>query len=80
MLQSVPIDGGEAGIDRAVEAAQSLIGHPGWLIYYAHDVQDTPTQWGCTPAQLERVCEAVSASGARVMTVSEAMQALEADA
>ena len=80
LLQSVPIDGGEAGIDRAVEAAQSLISHPGWLIYYAHDVQDEPTQWGCTPQQLDRVCDAVAASGARVMTVSEAMQTLEAGA
>ncbi|WP_203292588.1 polysaccharide deacetylase family protein [Maricaulis parjimensis] len=80
LLQSVPLDGGEAGIARAVDAAHSLVGHPGWLIYYGHDVQDTPTQWGCTPDQLEQVCDAVEASGARVMTVAEALQTLDADA
>ncbi|WP_417492733.1 polysaccharide deacetylase family protein [Maricaulis sp.] len=73
LLKSVPIDGGETGIARAVDAARSLIQHPGWLIFYMHDVQDEPTEWGCTPAQLERVCAAVEQSGARVMTVAAAM-------
>ena len=80
LLKSVPVDGGEAGIDRAVEAAQSLPRHPGWLIYYAHDIQDAPTQWGCTPDQFERVCRAVEESGARVMTMAEATLMLEVEA
>ena len=73
LLKSVPVDGGEAGIARAIEAAEALIQDPGWLIFYLHDVQDEPTEWGCTPAQLSRVCEAVERSGARVLTVSGAM-------
>ena len=80
LLKAVPIDGGEAGIARALDAAQALEAHPGWLIYYAHDVQDAPTQWGCTPEQFERVCEAVEASGARVMTMKQALATLEAEA
>ncbi|WP_300526855.1 polysaccharide deacetylase family protein [Maricaulis sp.] len=77
LLRAVPIDGGEAGIARAVEAAESLVQAPGWLIYYAHDIQDDPTEWGCTPGQFERVCEAVAASGARVMPVRDALKALQ---
>jgi len=77
LLKSVPLDGGEAGIKKAVEAAEALTQHPGWLIYYAHDVQDNPTEWGCTPAQLEEVCQAVERSGARVLTMSQAITALE---
>ncbi|WP_417495839.1 polysaccharide deacetylase family protein [Maricaulis sp.] len=73
LLKSVPVDGGEAGIARAVDAAEGLVEHPGWLIFYLHDVQDEPTQWGCTPAQLEGVCGAVERSGARVLTVAAAM-------
>lgn len=73
LLKSVPVDGGEAGIARAIEAAEALIQNPGWLIFYLHDVQDEPTEWGCTPEQLARVCDAVERSGARVLTVSEAM-------
>ncbi len=77
LLKSVPVDGGEAGITRAIEAAEALIQDPGWLIFYLHDVQDEPTQWGCTPEQLARVCDAVERSGARVLTVSEAMTEME---
>jgi peptidoglycan/xylan/chitin deacetylase (PgdA/CDA1 family) len=80
LLKSVPLDGGEAGIARAIEAAGTLAGHPGWLIYYAHDIQEQPTQWGCTPEQFERVCVAVERSGARVMTMAEAVTSLETEA
>jgi peptidoglycan/xylan/chitin deacetylase (PgdA/CDA1 family) len=79
LLKSVPIDGGESGIARAVEAASTLAAHPGWLIYYTHDIQAGPTPWGCTPEQFEHVCRAVEASGARVMTMAAATRALEAD-
>ncbi|WP_291845484.1 polysaccharide deacetylase family protein [Maricaulis sp.] len=77
LLKSVPIDGGEAGIARAIEAATSLSRHPGWLIYYAHDVQDDPTQWGCTPEQLDRVCDAIVDSGAEVLTMRDAVRQME---
>lgn len=76
LLKSVPIDGGEPGIARAIEAAEALVQDPGWLIFYIHDVQDQPTEWGCTPGQLARVCDAVERSGARVLTVSDAMAAI----
>lgn len=79
LLKSVPLDGGEDGIARAVEAAATLSGHPGWLIFYTHDIQERPTPWGCSPEQFERVCVAVEGSGARVMTMSEAVAALETE-
>jgi peptidoglycan/xylan/chitin deacetylase (PgdA/CDA1 family) len=27
----------------------------GWVIFYTHDVSEDPSEWGCTPAQLEAV-------------------------
>jgi peptidoglycan/xylan/chitin deacetylase (PgdA/CDA1 family) len=77
LLAAIPIDGGEAGIERAIDAANSLSSAPGWLIYYAHDIQDEPTEWGCTPDQFERVCKAVEQSGARVQTLTSALKTLE---
>jgi peptidoglycan/xylan/chitin deacetylase (PgdA/CDA1 family) len=77
LLKSVPLDGGDIGIKRAIEAAESMPHHPGWLIYYAHDIQLNPTQWGCTPEQFRTVCDAVEKSGARVMTMSEAFAEME---
>lgn len=76
LLSSVPLDGGEAGIARACEAAESLMKHPGWLIFYAHDIQEPASEWGCTPAEFARVLEAVDASGAKVLPVDAALNAL----
>ena len=80
LLKSVPLDGGEAGIAHAINAAAELAHQPGWLIYYAHDIQAEPTQWGCTPSQFEQVCAAVEASGVEVMTMAAAVAALEENA
>ena len=79
-LKSTPLDGGQAGIERAVEAAGSLVAHPGWLIFYAHDICDEPSEWGCTPDQFEQVLEAVKASGAEVLTMREAARRMGAPA
>jgi peptidoglycan/xylan/chitin deacetylase (PgdA/CDA1 family) len=77
LLKSVPLDGGPDGIAKAIEAAEALTLHPGWLVFYAHDVQENPSEWGCRPDQLRTVCDAVERSGARVMTVGDAANLLE---
>lgn len=74
LLRAVPIDGGEAGIERAIEAAEALVQAPGWLVFYTHDIQDRPTEWGCTPEQFAAVCDAVERSGARVSTMAQALE------
>jgi len=45
----------------------------GWLIFATHDVSESPTQFGCTPAFFEKVVRYSSYSGAKVLTVSEAL-------
>jgi peptidoglycan/xylan/chitin deacetylase (PgdA/CDA1 family) len=76
LLRAVAIDGGETRIARAVAYARSLAMRPGWLILYGHDVRDDPSPWGCTPAQLERVLDAVAESGTEVLPVREALDRL----
>lgn len=78
LLNAVGVDGGDAGIARAVAWAEEAAENPGWLIYYVHDVQDDPTPWGCTPRQLDTVLDAVRASGARVLPMDEALDAIAA--
>jgi len=78
LLKAVGLDGGEAGRDRAVEAAESLVGAPGWLIFYGHDIQDDPSRWGCTAAHFEAVLDAVERSGAKVLTMRDALAAIRA--
>jgi peptidoglycan/xylan/chitin deacetylase (PgdA/CDA1 family) len=48
----------------------------GWLIFSTHDVSESPTPYGCTPAFFERVVQAALNSGARILPVAEAVDAL----
>jgi peptidoglycan/xylan/chitin deacetylase (PgdA/CDA1 family) len=44
----------------------------GWLVFATHDVAETPTRFGCTPAVFEAVVRHAAASGARLLPVGEA--------
>jgi hypothetical protein len=49
----------------------------GWLIFATHDVGANPTPFGCTPELFESVVRAVSKSGARVLPVAVAWDAVQ---
>lgn len=44
----------------------------GWLNAYGHDVSDRPTDYGCTPEDLDRVLRAAKAAGLEVLPVGAA--------
>jgi len=52
----------------------------GWLIFYTHDVAESPSPYGCTPSLLEKVIDFSIAQGAAVMTVAQVMAKLNANA
>lgn len=64
------------------DAIKNLIGQNqrarGWLIFATHDICDTPTPWGCTPEFFEYIVRHVVSSGARILPVVEAWEALRA--
>lgn len=45
-----------------------------WLILYTHDVEDDPSPFGCTPAELDRLLTSAKAAGLRVAPVGEVMR------
>lgn len=47
-----------------------------WLIFYTHDLGESPTEFGCTPALFEAAVRAVIAAGFQVLTVKDAVAAL----
>lgn len=49
-----------------------------WLILYTHDVADRPSEWGCTPAVLERLIDKSVAAGFDVVTVADGAARLAA--
>lgn len=44
----------------------------GWLIAYGHDVMDTPTPYGCTPDDLDRVIRLAKAASLEILPVGQA--------
>jgi peptidoglycan/xylan/chitin deacetylase (PgdA/CDA1 family) len=50
----------------------------GWLILATHDICDTPSPFGCTPAFFEEIVRYAVDSGARVLPVFSAWEAIAA--
>ncbi len=46
----------------------------GWLIFYTHDVQRTPSMFGCTPSLLDNVVALTLEKGFKVLTVGEVVR------
>ena len=67
---SVGIEGPE-GEALALRWLDRLAERPAWLILTTHDVAEQPSEWGCTPATLERLLDAALADGIEVVTVAE---------
>ncbi len=51
----------------------------GWLIFATHDVTERPSPFGCTPGFFREVVEYAVRSGARLLPVGKAYQALRLD-
>src|SRR5579871_194224 len=47
-----------------------------WLIFYTHDVSETPTRWGTTPALFEFAVKESIASGCRPLPIRKAFDAI----
>lgn len=78
LLKAVGIDGGATGLSRAREFVDEGIKRPGWLIFYAHDIQASPTKWGCTTEEFTGLLDHIQNSGAKVLPVTQAYRWLTA--
>jgi peptidoglycan/xylan/chitin deacetylase (PgdA/CDA1 family) len=74
---AVGIEGadGEAVAEHWLDVAKR---RTAWLILYTHDVADRPSEWGCTPAVLERLIDKSIAAGFEVVTVAQGAARLAA--
>lgn len=52
-------------------------GRKGWLTAYGHDVSDRPTDYGCTPADLDRVLTLAKAAGLVIRPIGEAWTSVQ---
>jgi peptidoglycan/xylan/chitin deacetylase (PgdA/CDA1 family) len=63
------------GIDRAFD---ETIATNGWLIFYSHDVEASPSRYGCTPALLRHALDAASRRNIRILSVADALASANA--
>lgn len=78
LLKACPLDGGRAGLARALDQVRDAVRQPGWLIFYGHDVRNMPGQWGCTPEFLKSVCTLAADLKCEVLPMREALDRIEA--
>ncbi len=76
-IRSTPLFRGER-FDALLGQIRSLGESPAWLTLFTHDITDNPTDWGCTPAQMDAVIKAVQSVGAEVLPVAAAIDNLKA--
>ena len=51
----------------------------GWICFYTHDVSDSPSEYGSTPAMLELVLTRLKAAGIEILPMREALSVALAD-
>jgi peptidoglycan/xylan/chitin deacetylase (PgdA/CDA1 family) len=51
----------------------------GWLIFQTHDVEDAPSQWGCTENLLDYAIRAALDAGCKVLPIDQAIEYFEKD-
>ncbi|MGA7329571.1 MAG: polysaccharide deacetylase family protein [Rhodomicrobium sp.] len=70
-LNALCLHQGELPIEKYIQKA---LKQSGWLIFVAHDVDERPSPFGCTPKVLENALRLVSEAGIEVMTVEAALR------
>ena len=64
------------GVDRVMDELDRLETRSGWMTLFTHDVRDNCSEWGCTPAEFERVVARVADMGVDVLPVARAVERL----
>ncbi|MFQ0813844.1 polysaccharide deacetylase [Brucella anthropi] len=72
-LQAVEIRQPDDGAWRQTRWIDDVSAKPGWLVFYTHDISDTPTEFGCKPETFEHLVSHAVKSGAAVLSVREAL-------
>lgn len=63
-LRAVELDCTDDSVSRAQRSIDALAKKGGWLIFFSHDVQDDPTQFGTTAKVLTDLCQRAKDIGA----------------
>lgn len=73
-LQSERLYAGLMSPQRVAALVRETASRKGWLIFYTHDIEPEPSQWGCTPALLDTAVRAALDAGCKVLPVNQALR------
>lgn len=75
-LNAVPVYS-KRGLEECLGYVDSCVADPCWLIFYTHDVDASPSPYGCTADELRRVVEKTASAGLQIKTIRSAWQLLK---
>jgi hypothetical protein len=58
-----------SAVESALRALQRV---GGWAVFYTHDIDSSPSAFGCTPDEFAAVCRAAKEMHCEILTVREA--------
>ncbi len=75
-LRALPIEQPEESVRALHAQVDALVANPGWLIFFTHDLSETPTPYGCTPQSFEALVRHTRDAGCTILTVDAALDHL----
>jgi peptidoglycan/xylan/chitin deacetylase (PgdA/CDA1 family) len=76
LLHAVPLYGGGDRLGRARQLILENTNQRSWLIFYSHDVRETPSPYGCTPSLLRDTVAFAASQGGQVLKIAEVIARL----
>lgn len=73
LLRANPLYGGTEQLDFVRRLLRNNEERSGWLIFYTHDVQNTHSPYGCTPALLESAVKLALDNSMEILTVNDVL-------
>jgi peptidoglycan/xylan/chitin deacetylase (PgdA/CDA1 family) len=74
LLRANPLYGGIEQGQAALDLIRENAERAGWIIFYTHDVSDSPSRYGCTPALLEYVARCAAEHAHHSMSVGQVVE------
>lgn len=79
-LRSLPLQQPEQSVLDMRAQIDALVAAPGWLIFFAHDLANRPTPYGCTAKSFADLVAHARTSGCTILTVDAALDRFGAPA
>jgi peptidoglycan/xylan/chitin deacetylase (PgdA/CDA1 family) len=73
-LRAIPLVDVQIDRDGIERAFDETVATNGWLIFYGHDVEAAPSQYGCTPMLLRHALEAAARRKIPALSVTDALR------